>query len=105
MSTLSLDLRGVESAHALPSKAPAKGASLSLLLHSVGISTLLLIPLLQSTNPPEVAHAMATPLFRPITVTLPPAPLRVTMRPRGTGATRSAVALVPVPSTLRDIPT
>ena len=105
MSTLSLDLRGVESTHALPREAPAKGASLSLLLHSMGISTLVLIPLLQSTNPPEVAHAMATPLFRPIAVTLPPAPLRVTMRPRGTGATRSAAALVPVPSTFRDIRT
>lgn len=74
MSTLSLDLRGLEASHALPREAPAKGASLSLLLHSAGISTLVLIPLLQSTNPPEVAHAITTPLARPILVALPPPP-------------------------------
>ena len=105
MSTLSLDLRGVESTHVLPREAPAKGASLSLLLHSVGISTLVLIPLLQSTTPPEVAHAIAAPLFRPITVTLPLAPLRVAARPRGPDAIRSAFAAVPDLSTPRDLPT
>jgi TonB family protein len=105
MSTLSLDLRGVESTHALPREAPAKGASVSLLLHSAFVSTLVLIPLLQSTSPPEVAHAISMPLLRPITVTLPPAPLRIAAPPRGPSATRSTSAVVPVPSALRDIPT
>ena len=74
MTTLSLDLRGLESTPTLPRETPAKGASLSLLLHSAGISTLVLIPLLQSTNPPEVANPITTTLVRPITVIMPPAP-------------------------------
>ena len=104
MSTLSLDLRGVESTHALPREAPAKGASVSLLLHSTVISTLVLIPLLQSTNPPEVARAITTPLARPITVTLPPAPVRITLRPRGQSRGPAASAVAPVLSIPRDVP-
>lgn len=105
MNPLSFDLRGVEATHALPREAPARVASLSLLLHGAGISALVLIPLLQSTNPPEVAHAIAPPLIRPIMVALPPAPLRVVARPRGPNATRAAAAIVPVPATVTDIPT
>lgn len=74
MGTLSFELRGPTAVHALPRQAGVTGASVSLLLHTAIISTLVLIPLLQSTTPPEAAHAMATPRFRPITVTLPPAP-------------------------------
>jgi protein TonB len=105
MSTLSLDLRGVEATHALPREAPAKGASVSLLLHSVGISTMVLIPLLQSTNPPEVAHASSAPLFRPISVSLPPAPVRVVLRPRGPAAARSTASVMKAPALPQDVPT
>ena len=104
MSTLSLDLRGVEATHALPREAPAQGASVSLLVHSAVISTLILIPLLQSTNPPEVARAITTPLLRPITVTLPPPPLRVAARPRVQSRGASAPAVAPVLSTPADVP-
>ena len=104
MSTLSLDLRGVKASHALPREPPAKGASVSLLVHGAVISTLILIPLLQPTNPPEVAHAITTPLLRSITVTLPPAPLRVTARPRVQGRGPSASAVAPVLSTPADVP-
>jgi len=104
MSTLSLDLRGVEASHALPQEATAKGAGLSLLLHTVSISALLLGSLLQTTSLPQVANAMAAPLTRPITVMLPPAPIRVTPLPHGSSArpTRS-LAVAPNPPT--DIPT
>ncbi len=105
MNPLSFDLRGVEATHALPREAPARVASLSLLLHGVGISALVLIPLLQSTNPPEVTHATATPLLRPIIVALPPAPMRVASRPPRASAARAAAAAVPVPETATDIPT
>lgn len=94
MSTLSLDLRGVEATHALPSEARAKGASLSLLLHGVGITSLVLIPLLQSTNPPEVSRAILTPLARPITVTLPAA--RVAARRPPAGKTTPVRSTAPV---------
>ncbi len=104
MSTLSLDLRGVEATHALPREAPAKGASISLLVHSAAISTLILIPLLQSTNPPQVARANTAPLLRPITVTLPPAPLQITARPRVQSRGPSASAAAPVLSTPADVP-
>jgi len=104
MSTLSLDLRGVEATHALPREAPAKGASVSLLVHSAVISTLILIPLLQSTNPPQVARATTTPLLRPITVTLPPPPLRVTARPRVQNRGPSTSAAAPVLSTPASVP-
>lgn len=105
MSTLSLDLRGVEATHALPREARAKGASLSLMLHTALISTLVLIPVLQSTHPPEVAHAISAPVFRPIAVILPPAPPRVALQPSGPSRARSAAAVVPTVSTPRDLPT
>jgi len=105
MSTLSLDLRGVEATHALPREAPAKGASLSLMLHTALISTLALIPLLQSTNPPEVARAIAAPLLRPIAVIPPAAPLRVALQPGARSRARAAAAVVPTLSTPRDLPT
>ena len=103
MTTLSLDLRGLESTHTLPRETPAKGASLSLLLHSAGISTLVLIPFLQSTSPPEVANAIATPLVRPITVILPPAP-RLARTPAPNHAPRTSLApLTPAtPTTIPD---
>ena len=104
MSTLSLDLRGVEATHALPREAPARGASVSLLVHGAVISTLILIPLLQSTNPPQVARADTTPLLRPITVTLPPPPLRIAARPRAQSRGPSASAVAPVLSTPADVP-
>ncbi len=104
MSTLSLDLRGVEATHALRSEAPAKGASVSLLLHTVGISTLVFLPLLQSTNPPEVLRAIATPLFRPITVTLPPAPRPVRPAPSRSRDTRSAHTAAVTPTTPTQAP-
>ena len=105
MSTLSLDLRGVEATHALPREAKAKGASVSLLLHSAGISTMALIPLLQSTNPPEVARAGSAPLFQPITVALPRAPLRVVVPPSGPAPARSASAAAPVFAVPESLPT
>jgi protein TonB len=105
MNPLSFDLRGVEATHALPREAPARVASLSLLLHGAGISALVLIPLLQATNPPEVAHAFTTPLLRPIMVVLPPAPIRTVARPPRPGAARAAAAIVPIPATATDIPT
>lgn len=105
MNPLSFDLRGVEATHALPREAPARVASLSLLLHGVGISALVLIPLLQSTNPPEVTHATATPLLRPIMVALPPAPTRTVARPPRSSAARAVAAIVPIPATATNIPT
>lgn len=104
MSTLSLDLRGVEATHALPREAPAKGASVSLLVHVAVISTLILIPLLQSTHPPQVARATTTPLLRAVTVTLPSPPLRVPTRPRVQSRGPSAFAVAPILSTPTDVP-
>ena len=74
MSTLSLDLRGAGRTPTLPSSATARGATVSLVVHGVGISALVLVPLLGAANPPEVGNAITVPLVQPITVTLPPAP-------------------------------
>jgi protein TonB len=88
MNTLSLDLRGRDLARILPADPPAAGAGVSLLLHTLGISILFLLPLLRSTSPPEVTNVLATSLVRPITVTLPPAPVR----PGSAGPSRSRPA-------------
>ncbi|MEO8500896.1 MAG: TonB family protein [Vicinamibacteria bacterium] len=104
MSTLSLDLRGVEATHALPREAPTKGASLSLLVHTAFISTLILIPLLQSTKPPEVAHAVLTPLIRPILVALPPAPRAIQKEPARSLTPRASSASVAFPSAPTKVP-
>jgi protein TonB len=104
MSTLSLDLRGVEATHALPSEARAEGASMSLLLHGVGITSLVLIPLLQSTNPPEVSHAILAPLARPITVTLPPARVPARRAPAHPASAVRSTAPVFTPALTPDSP-
>ena len=102
--TLSLDLRGVEASHALSHEARSRGASVSLLVHSAVVSTLVLVPLLQTTRLPEVAAAAAPPLPRAILVTLPPAPLQRTPARRASSANRPTQAAV-VPTTPTDTPT
>ena len=101
MSTVSLDLRGVEATHLLPREAPAKGAGLSISLHIAGVTAMLVIPLLQSTNSPEVAHATA-PLIKPVTVMLPLSPVRVAPARRASKNVPStrAMALAPLTPTV-----
>ena len=93
MSTLSLDLRGVEATHILLGETPARGASVSLLLHSLGIASLAVLPLLTATSPPDVANALAGPLVRPVLVTLPLPSRPARPAPKGSRRKPSALAL------------
>lgn len=56
MRTLSLDLRGFGETRTLSAESGGAGASVSLLFYGLGISALVLVPLLGGTNPPETAN-------------------------------------------------
>jgi protein TonB len=102
MSTLSLDLRGAEASHTLSQESPAKGAGISLLLHTAGISTALLVSVMQTTTLPEVANAAPPPIVKPVMVMLPP-PMRPARAVRSAGA-RPSHALAAIPTTPADTP-
>ena len=104
MSTLSLDLRGVEASHALPQEAPVKSASMSLLLHGTAISAGLLVSLLQTTTLPEVTKSMAPPMVRPFMVILPAAAARPARSSRASNAGPSQ-SQAATPSLRMDTPT
>jgi len=105
MSTLSLDLRGVEASHELPHEARSKGASISLLVHSIGLATLIVVPLLQTTGLPEVAAAAAPPLPRTILVSLPPAARPQALARRAPKGGRPSQSAAVFPTTPKDTPT
>lgn len=101
MTTLSLDLRGPGSSGL---GAGGRGASLSLLVHGLGIGALVLTPLLTTPEPPETPIRFHDPLVIPIKVTLPP-PMAARPKASAKGKATRARAAAPDLSSPRDTPT
>jgi len=106
MRPLSLDLRGGPVEVALTQPNGTGAAGVSFLVHAVGITALVLVPLLRAAAPPKPANAALEPLVTPVRVVLPPA---APERPRAERrpappqrATRPAAAIFEVP---KDVPT
>jgi TonB family protein len=84
MRTTTFDFRG-SGVDAQP-ESVARGASLSMLIHGVGLSAMVLAPLLLNTEAPEPVTTTQNVLVKPITVTLPAAA-------RGVSAARKSGAM------------
>ncbi len=72
--TLSLDLRGFGIPRGLSGESPARDAGVSALFHALGISTLILIPLMTEARSPEARNRMAGVFVEPVVIASPALP-------------------------------
>jgi len=103
MRSLSLELRSGGAIAALSQGATGRAVGVSFLMHGLGISAMVLIPILSSTPPPEPAEASLRPLAAPVRIALPPPPKNPSAprgAPKAPQAARAVVPSIQVPQSV-----